>query len=1568
MSQKYGQKDGIFSESQENDDVYDDDESTPLYAGSQRKKTEGWDVFQDPPPPEEDDTINPQWIDVSLKITKVIVYILTATIVLSTSIIAKGAILFITSHVGQKTVPVCRQGLPVERDKDYQAIIPPVERIAWVWSLFLVLIMPELFTLFRACRVCFFKSYRPPNKDTFIMVLVMESLHVLGMVLLVFVVLPEMDVVKAAMLTNCMCFIPALFGMLSHYPGEEKRALRTLLDFFCLCAQAMGFFVWPFVVESEHSWTIPVSCLLVSCRWWENYVDKRSSFGLIARFGRMKDDLRKSRYFSYIFISAWKVLLYFSLMLFVNMITMENVVDLLRSFAKAFRSHQISIVQVYQRVFDQLPPDIPTASPLDDDISLSTFEWTPIIVAMIQICAAHICYVSSKFACKICIQGFSFAFPISLTIPVSISLLIASCGIRFEDVCFFDGWLPKYLFWKCPTGEFFQDFITTQNAWVWLVWLLSQTWIAVHIWTPKSERLSSTEKLFVCPMYVGTLIDQSLAFNRRRDDEGELKSDELALDGTDDYETMYETISESSDKDKDKERKVQQSTVKASDHVTKIYACATMWHETTDEMVQLLKSIMRMDEDQCARRIAQKYLRIVDPDYYEFEVHVLFDDAFEWSDHSDEDRQVNRFVTTLVKVMDTAASNVHQTPIKLKPPKKIPTPYGGRLVWTMPGKNKFVVHMKDKNKIRHRKRWSQVMYMYYLLGHRLMELPIDVARKAVMAENTYILALDGDINFRPHAVQLLVDLMKKNRGLGAACGRIHPVGAGPMAWYQKFEYAIGHWLQKATEHMIGCVLCSPGCFSLFRAKALMDDNVMKKYTTEATEALHYVQYDQGEDRWLCTLLLQRGYRVEYSAASDAYTHCPEGFGEFYTQRRRWAPSTMANIMDLLGDYKRTVAINDNISLPYIIYQSMLMVGTVLGPGTIFLMLVGAMVASFRISNWDSFYYNIIPILFFMIICFTTKNDIQILVAQILSAGYALLMMAVLVGTAIQIAEDGAGSPSAIFLLSLSGSMVVAALMHPQEFSCVIPGFIYLMSIPSMYLLLILYSLINLNVVAWGTRETIQKKTQKELEEERKALEEEMKLKKNRKLLGLFDLNDDEGGVFGISNLFTCMICSNPRNQEEKLQLASIGESLHTFGKKLHNLERQLEHIHGIVPFDRRKSSRPGRSASRATDHGLSVVNESDGELSDVSDHSDTDSTRTDMRPKRDDLRNPYWIEDEGLKHGEVEALSDQETTFWKDMIKKYLYPIDENKEQQARIARDLIELRNKVVFAFIMFNALFILIVFLLQLNKKQLHINWPLGVKTNITFIPDTSQVIIEKEYLQLEPIGLIFVIFFGIITLVQFMGMCFHRFETLSHMLASIELTCFSPKVEDASGDAFIDKNGVQIAKQLQKLRGIDDESDGYKNGSDNCLARRKTIQNLEKRRNQRTKTGTLDVAFQKRFLSISAEQQNNGSIGGPMLNNLRRISRNRDTLRALEIRKNTVLAHNRSKMETLGANNTYAPSSRGAPRYREKAENLFGNGAERVNHAYEIGDEEVGMQIYGETGRRRESLYGDVDDGKV
>lgn len=55
-------------------------------------------------------------------------------------------------------------------------------------------------------------------------------------------------------------------------------------------------------------------------------------------------------------------------------------------------------------------------------------------------------------------------------------------------------------------------------------------------------------------------------------------------------------------------------------------------------------------------------------------------------------------------------------------------------------------------------------------------------------------------------------------------------------------------------------------------------------------------------------------RVEYCAASDALTFAPEGFNEFFNQRRRWIPSTIANIMDLLKDYKNVVRVNESISI------------------------------------------------------------------------------------------------------------------------------------------------------------------------------------------------------------------------------------------------------------------------------------------------------------------------------------------------------------------------------------------------------------------------------------------------------------------------------------------------------------------------------------------------------------------------------------------------------------------------------------------------------------------------------
>ena len=137
-----------------------------------------------------------------------------------------------------------------------------------------------------------------------------------------------------------------------------------------------------------------------------------------------------------------------------------------------------------------------------------------------------------------------------------------------------------------------------------------------------------------------------------------------------------------------------------------------------------------MDIDQSARRKAKDYFNISDPDFYEIEckrllqnllykhilnilifvlAHIFFDDAFEKNDRGD--KTINQFVKDLIGALDKAAGIVHDIEgMKMAPPIKTPTPYGGRLSWKLPGGNMLIVHLKDKKKVRKKKRWSMVKY------------------------------------------------------------------------------------------------------------------------------------------------------------------------------------------------------------------------------------------------------------------------------------------------------------------------------------------------------------------------------------------------------------------------------------------------------------------------------------------------------------------------------------------------------------------------------------------------------------------------------------------------------------------------------------------------------------------------------------------------------------------------------------------------------------------------------------------------------------------------------------------
>lgn len=96
-------------------------------------------------------------------------------------------------------------------EKELAAVIPEEQIIAWKWAIVFAFAVPECGAMLRSWRLCFFKTFRNFEPKELGVVFLFESLHVIGVCLFAFKVLPELDVIQGAMLTNCLCFVPSIF-------------------------------------------------------------------------------------------------------------------------------------------------------------------------------------------------------------------------------------------------------------------------------------------------------------------------------------------------------------------------------------------------------------------------------------------------------------------------------------------------------------------------------------------------------------------------------------------------------------------------------------------------------------------------------------------------------------------------------------------------------------------------------------------------------------------------------------------------------------------------------------------------------------------------------------------------------------------------------------------------------------------------------------------------------------------------------------------------------------------------------------------------------------------------------------------------------------------------------------------------------------------------------------------------------------------------------------------------------------------------------------------------------------
>uniref|UniRef100_A0A3B4BLQ8 chitin synthase n=1 Tax=Pygocentrus nattereri TaxID=42514 RepID=A0A3B4BLQ8_PYGNA len=936
----------------------------------------------------------------------------------------------------------------------------PTDRQFYMLLLMCIVVTPNLLVFLKCLWKCTFKSYVAPNMKTMAIMAVIEVLVAVGTAVLVLIVMPQFDVLTNLFICGGVCILTSILQIVFRLPHQPWM---TIFPVCSLILVLMGYALLAvdyYVRLSSHILEQDENCymyvgiaiftsLLISLNWWENSLQASNNIQEIL------SKLDGSRDYMYLFTSLLRIAVTIGIyFLHYGLIANPRI-----NFGE-FSHIKADALQVGLGLF------------------------------FLQAFCSAACHWFGVVACKIHAVRMSFAFPVSLTGPatllVGLALFLTKAGnLDVGTHIVYVNYTPIYnpFLDFCAGLKKLQGSNTTSVVLLELsnsicrtslnshyaLWPFSMLvlegfcmWLGLiactyYVWSMKVPRIERTSQLFVRRLYESAFINQSLLLNIKMK----------------------------------RPKKITESCV--------IYLCATMWHETYDEMLKILTSMFRLDRYRGDPKHEHQ-------NAFDFECHIYVDDAFQ-PDGESEKKFVNPYVNDLIHVV----TEVYRVFTNKEPDEVsiIETPYGGRLVFVLPEGNMLYIHLKDKKLIRNKKRWSQIMYMYYLLGWKgyivknpqkitrqnnpcraslvsldgqaflLPNYDNDSKRKYISDENTYILALDGDTDFHPSAVILLVDRLRMYANVGAACGRIHPTGMGPMVWYQKFEYAVGHWLQKTAEHVFGCVLCSPGCFSLFRGSALMDDNVLKRYTTKSTRASEYVQYDQGEDRWLCTLLLQQGWRVEYNAASDAFTNAPQEFKEFYNQRRRWGPSTLANTLDLLHSGGETVKRNTSISMLYIFYQIFTVASSILGPASVTLMVAGAFQFVFGISGTLSIIIAVIPPIVYMLICFLTKTNFQLTIASILSVLYAFLMTAAffaIIGDMIK--EETFITPTGIFLISMTVLYLITALLHPMECGLIIYGLMYFICIPSGYLLLTIYSLVNMNNVSWGTRESNKEKVEK----------------------------------------------------------------------------------------------------------------------------------------------------------------------------------------------------------------------------------------------------------------------------------------------------------------------------------------------------------------------------------------------------------------------------------------------------------------------------------------------------------
>ncbi|CAL1537716.1 unnamed protein product [Lymnaea stagnalis] len=360
-------------------------------------------------------------------------------------------------------------------------------------------------------------------------------------------------------------------------------------------------------------------------------------------------------------------------------------------------------------------------------------------------------------------------------------------------------------------------------------------------------------------------------------------------------------------------------------------------------------------------------------------------------------------------------------------------------------------------------------------NYSMTERPLS---KVTSLDDVYLLTTDADTAFDAQSLSHVLEQCESEPNIGAVCGRTIPIGAPkPIVWYQKFEYAKDFWLVKSSQNVIGSVTCCPGCFSIYRGAAMA--TVASEFSKPADSAFDSLVMDHGEDRWLCTLLMQRGWRLGYSCPAQNSTHCPETVGEFLRQRRRWVLSELSNMAAIFQSVPELVRNNSSFSAMFLLSLLTTFLWVILSPATTIVFLCAGLDLLFNMPLTLTLPVAVGVFLLYCLVCCVASQGKQKMISIALTSVMAVTVLSLSVGfilyvvNAIQrdVQDYGYGQFRPYCLVFLLIAVIVyAALLHPSESSSLVYGLPYALLFPAMFVMLPVYALGNMLDQSWGTRE------------------------------------------------------------------------------------------------------------------------------------------------------------------------------------------------------------------------------------------------------------------------------------------------------------------------------------------------------------------------------------------------------------------------------------------------------------------------------------------------------------------